>query len=128
AFPDDFPVDLPDREVFGNGGAAIVEPTWGELIAGPAYGEETILYADCNLRRGLDAKRWFDVTGHYGRTDVLTVDPTTPASGWPRLAAPGATHRSGPCLQHCAGPACGPRHPRYTAIRTRWPRDRPSQP
>ena len=71
AFPDDFPVDLPDREVFGNGGAVIVEPTWGEVIAGPVYGEEAILYADCDLRRGLDAKRWFDVTGHYGRTDVL---------------------------------------------------------
>ena len=73
AFPDDFPVALPDREVFGNGGAAIVEPTWGEVIAGPAYGEETIVYADCDLRRGLDAKRWFDVTGHYSRSDVLGV-------------------------------------------------------
>jgi nitrilase len=62
---------LPDRDVLGNGGAVIVEPTWGEIIAGPAYGEETILYADCDLRRGLDAKRWFDVTGHYSRSDVL---------------------------------------------------------
>ena len=71
AFPDDFPVPLPDREVFGNGGAAIVDPEWGEVIAGPLYGEEGILYADCDLRRGLDAKRWFDVTGHYSRSDVL---------------------------------------------------------
>ena len=29
AFPDDFPLALPDRDVFGNGGAVIVEPTWG---------------------------------------------------------------------------------------------------
>ncbi len=71
AFPEDFPVSLPDREVLGNGGAVIVEPTWGEIIAGPAYGEETILYADCDLRKSLDAKRWFDVTGHYSRPDVL---------------------------------------------------------
>jgi nitrilase len=71
AFPEDFPVALPERDVLGNGGAVIVEPTWGEVIAGPAYGEETILYADCDLRRGLDAKRWFDVTGHYSRSDVL---------------------------------------------------------
>lgn len=71
AFPDDFPVPLPDRESFGEGGAVIVEPTWGEILAGPAYGSETILYADCDLRRGLDAKRWFDVTGHYSRSDVL---------------------------------------------------------
>jgi nitrilase len=71
AFPDDFPVDLGDREVFGNGGAVVVDPAWGEIIAGPAYGEEAILFADCDLKRGLDAKRWFDVTGHYSRSDVL---------------------------------------------------------
>ena len=74
AFPEDFPVPVPrDQEVFGRGGAAVIEPTWGEVIAGPAYGEEAILYADCDLRRGLDAKRWFDVTGHYSRSDVLQV-------------------------------------------------------
>jgi nitrilase len=71
AFPDDFPVELPDHEVFGNGGAAIVDPAWGEVIGGPLYGEEGMVLADCDLRRGLDAKRWFDVTGHYSRSDVL---------------------------------------------------------
>src|SRR3954451_14568600 len=75
AFPDDFPVELGDREVFGNGGAVVVDPAWGEVIAGPAYGEETILYADCDLKRGLDAKRWFDVTSHYSRSDVLGAKP-----------------------------------------------------
>src|SRR3954469_25440599 len=41
AFPDDFPTPLPDgKKVFGRGGAAIVEPSDGELIAGPLYGEE----------------------------------------------------------------------------------------
>ena len=72
AFPDDFPVPLPDgREVFCNGGAAIVEPDEGEMIAGPLYGEEGIVAADCDLRIGLHAKRWFDAVGHYGREDVL---------------------------------------------------------
>ena len=71
AFPDDFPVPLPEREVFGRGGAAIVEPTWGELVAGPLYDEEGMLVADCDLRRGLHAKRWFDAVGHYSREDVL---------------------------------------------------------
>lgn len=71
AFPDDFPADLPEKEVFGRGGAAIVEPTWGEVIAGPLYDEEGIVFADCDLRRGLHAKRWFDSVGHYGREDVL---------------------------------------------------------
>jgi nitrilase len=72
AFPDDFPVELPsDRDVFGRGGAAIVEPTAGEVIAGPLYDEEGIVAADCDLRSGLHAKRWFDAAGHYSREDVL---------------------------------------------------------
>ncbi|HWM62832.1 MAG TPA: nitrilase-related carbon-nitrogen hydrolase, partial [Solirubrobacterales bacterium] len=74
AFPDDFPVDLPEREVFGRGGAAIVEPTRGEVIAGPLYDEEGIVTADCDLREGLRAKRWFDSVGHYSREDVLLRD------------------------------------------------------
>jgi nitrilase len=83
AFPDDFPVPLPQgKEVFGRGGAAVVEPTWGELIAGPAYDEETILIADCDLRSGLHAKRWFDAVGHYSRAEVLErrASPGAPAS------------------------------------------------
>jgi predicted amidohydrolase len=71
AFPDDFPVPVDRDIVYGRGGAAIVEPTWGEIIAGPVYDEETILVADCDLRAGLHAKRWFDAVGHYSRTDVL---------------------------------------------------------
>jgi nitrilase len=71
AFPDDFPVDLPQREVYGRGGAVIVEPTEGRPIAGPLYDEEGILTADCDLRRGLHAKRSFDAVGHYARAEVL---------------------------------------------------------
>jgi nitrilase len=71
AFPDDFPVELPDRDVFGRGGAAIVEPSWGEVIAGPLYDEEGMVLADCDLRACLRAKRWFDSVGHYSREDVL---------------------------------------------------------
>jgi nitrilase len=72
AFPPGFPVPLPEHEVFGRGGAAIVEPTWGEVIAGPLYGEEGVVVADCDLRAGLHAKRWFDAVGHYSRSDVLS--------------------------------------------------------
>ena len=72
AFPDDFPVPLPpDKEVFGRGGAAVIEPASGEVIAGPLYDEEGIVEADCDLRVGLHAKRWFDSVGHYSREDVL---------------------------------------------------------
>jgi nitrilase len=71
AFPEDFPVELPDTEVFGRGGAAIIEPNQGEVIAGPLYDQEGIVTADCDLRTGLHAKRWFDAVGHYSREDVL---------------------------------------------------------
>jgi nitrilase len=72
AFPEDFPVELPgDREVFGRGGAAIIEPRSGEVIAGPLYDGEGIIVADCDLRKGLHAKRLFDAVGHYGREDVF---------------------------------------------------------
>ena len=68
AFPDDFPVALPEGlEVFGRGGAAIIEPRGGEIIAGPLYDAEGMVTADVDLRIGLHAKRWFDVVGHYRR-------------------------------------------------------------
>jgi nitrilase len=78
AFPDDFPADLPDQEVFGRGGAAIIEPTDGGVIAGPLYDREGIVTADCDLREGLHAKRWFDSVGHYSREDVLMGEIETP--------------------------------------------------
>jgi predicted amidohydrolase len=83
AFPENFPVELPDREVYGRGGAVVVEPTWGDIVAGPLYGEEGMLVHDCDLRDGLHAKRWFDAVGHYSREEVL-------ANGGPAAAAASA--------------------------------------
>jgi len=77
AVPADFPLPLPDGvEVFGRGGVCVVAPS-GEIIAGPVYDEETTLFADCDLREALHAKRYFDVVGHYGRADVLAPGPST---------------------------------------------------
>jgi nitrilase len=87
AFPDDFPVELPDREVFGRGGAVIVEPDEGEVIAGPLYDQEGMVVADCDLRVGLHAKRWFDAVGHYSREDVL-APPAAPQSPVPSPQSP----------------------------------------
>jgi nitrilase len=72
AFPEDFPVPLPEgKETFGHGGAVIVEPTAGKVVAGPLRDEEGMVVADLDLREGLRAKRWFDVVGHYARAEVL---------------------------------------------------------
>jgi predicted amidohydrolase len=90
AFPGDFPVPIPEgREVFGNGGAAIVDPDQGEIVAGPLYGEEGIVAADCDLRVGLHAKRWFDAVGHYGREEVLVRGAPRPPSAAGELRVDG---------------------------------------
>jgi predicted amidohydrolase len=71
AFPDDFPMKLPEGvDVFGRGGACIVSPG-GEVLVGPLYDVEGTVVTDCDLREALHAKRYFDVAGHYGRADVL---------------------------------------------------------
>jgi nitrilase len=71
AFPDDFPVGLPDgKDVFGEGGAAIINPR-GEVVAGPLYGEEGMVLVDCDLKACLHAKRSFDAVGHYSRAEVF---------------------------------------------------------
>jgi predicted amidohydrolase len=92
AFPADFPVPLPDQEVFGRGGAAIVEPTWGKVIAGPLYDCEGIVSAECDLRAGLHAKRWFDSVGHYAREEVLAPEPSESAAD----GAPASARDEGP--------------------------------
>jgi nitrilase len=75
AFPDDFPLPLPEGvEVLGRGGACVVAPD-GDVIAGPLYDADGIVVADCDLRKALHAKRYFDVAGHYGRADVLDRRP-----------------------------------------------------
>ena len=79
AFPEDFPVELPEGlEVFGRGGAAIIEPRGGEIIAGPLYDEEGVVTADVDLRVGLHAKRWFDVVGHYRGPALAPRSPIEP--------------------------------------------------
>jgi predicted amidohydrolase len=71
AFPADFPLALPAGEaVFGRGGACVVDPG-GHMLAEPLYDAEGMHVVDCDLRQALHAKRYFDVTGHYGRVDVL---------------------------------------------------------
>ncbi|MBV6431559.1 MAG: Nitrilase [Bryobacteraceae bacterium] len=57
------------------GGSIIVSPH-GHVLAGPVFGEETILVADLDLDQIPEGKYDLDVTGHYARPDVfrLTVN------------------------------------------------------
>ena len=80
--PADFPhrdrvwrVEQDDGEWVEPGNSVIVGPN-GELLAGPARHEETILTADVDLDAVHAARRMFDPVGHYNRPDVfrLTVD------------------------------------------------------
>ena len=66
--------DTPDI-VLMRGGSLIVSPH-GQLVAGPDFSGETILYADIDLDEIVRGKYDFDVVGHYARPDIfrLTVD------------------------------------------------------
>ena len=56
------------------GGSAIVSPAGDcDYAAGPVYCQETILYADLDLARVVEAKHSFDAAGHYARADVLQL-------------------------------------------------------
>jgi nitrilase len=59
-------------EVMCRGGSAIISPL-GEVIAGPLYDKEGILYADLDLGEVVRAKVDFDVVGHYARPDVFQL-------------------------------------------------------
>jgi len=59
-------------EVMCRGGSAIISPL-GEVIAGPLFDEEGILYAELDLGEIVRAKVDFDVVGHYARPDVFQL-------------------------------------------------------
>jgi nitrilase len=54
------------------GGSAIIGPD-GNLLAGPAGVEETILYADLDTSRIAAEQQTFDSVGHYSRPDIFAV-------------------------------------------------------
>ena len=77
-YPPDYPIEdggSDAGDVLCRGGSVIVSPL-GEVLAGPAFGEEAILGAELDLDHITEAKYDFDVVGHYARPDVfaLSVD------------------------------------------------------
>jgi len=58
------------KEWINVGNSSIISPK-GQIVAGPLEAEEGILYADIDLDLIIEAKRMFDVVGHYSRPDVF---------------------------------------------------------
>lgn len=76
-FPEDVPNGLADSpdDVVSTGGSCIVGPL-GQVLAGPVWDGEQILFADIDLDEITRGRFDFDVVGHYARPDVfrLVVD------------------------------------------------------
>jgi len=77
----DIPSDFPERdnlypasETWINPGDSAVIAPGGEIMAGPMHEEKGILYAEVDLERASIAKRDLDITGHYSRPDLFTLD------------------------------------------------------
>jgi nitrilase len=62
--------DQPD--VLCRGGSVVISP-FGEIIAGPLWDEESVIYADLDLTEITKAKLDFDVVGHYARADIFRL-------------------------------------------------------
>jgi len=74
-YPDDLEgLDELDEhpDVICRGGSAIISP-FGEVLAGPLYDQEGILFADLDLAEVARGKFDFDVVGHYARPDVFQL-------------------------------------------------------
>ena len=59
-------------DVICRGGSVIVSP-FGEVLAGPLYDQEGILYAELDMGEIVRGKLDFDVVGHYARPDVFQL-------------------------------------------------------
>ena len=64
---------IPDQD----GSSCIIDPR-GEVIAGPAKGEETIVLAECSLDLVRSVKSAIDIGGHYSRPDVFNFNVKNP--------------------------------------------------
>ncbi len=59
-------------EIMCRGGSVIISPL-GDVLAGPLFDQEGMLFADLDLAQIAQSKFDFDVTGHYARPDVFQL-------------------------------------------------------
>ena len=71
--PPDYALDIEAPcGVLMRGGSCIVSP-FGQILAGPHYGAEAILFADLDMADIARGKYDMDVAGHYARPDIFRL-------------------------------------------------------
>lgn len=66
-----------DKEWINTGNSCIIDPK-GKFLAGPLDAQQDIIYAELNMNEIIEAKRMFDVAGHYSRPDVFNFSINKP--------------------------------------------------
>ena len=76
-------------EVICRGGSVIISPL-GDVLEGPLYDQEGILYADLDLAQVVQSRFDFDAVGHYSRPDIfqLQVDERSKPTVLSHVGAP----------------------------------------
>ena len=72
----EFPPQVGNKDWVIRGGSVIIDPL-GNVLAGPVYEEETILYAEIDLAQRTRGHFDLDINGHYGRPDVFELHVNT---------------------------------------------------
>lgn len=65
---------FPDPDEWINPGDAVVYKPFSGIAAGPMHEEKGFLFADVDVSAVRASRRKFDVTGHYARPDVFTLN------------------------------------------------------
>ena len=78
AYPADYEFEFELGDNVMRGGSMIVDPL-GNVLAGPVFDEETILYADAELSKKTESHLDMDITGNYARPDVFSLSVDTRA-------------------------------------------------
>lgn len=73
-FPEDYNLaeEVDPETIMMRGGSCIVGPL-GQVLAGPLFNEEGVLYADLDLEEVPRSRLDFDAVGHYARPDVFNL-------------------------------------------------------
>ena len=64
------------KNLQSRGGSVIIDPA-GQVLAGPVFDREAILYADIDPEAKTRSHLDFDPVGHYARPDVFSLAVNT---------------------------------------------------